>query len=91
MIIRQQKKEYNTDIKEYNSIMKSILNEEKQMEEIENKINKIRQKQLMTLSMINKDFVNHLNDFTNRLHPEIVESLMEFLGFAYTPIYSLKV
>ena len=90
-MIKQQKIEYNSEIKEYNSLNKSILSEESKMEEIEKGISKLRYKQIMTLSMITDDFVKHFNDFVGRVPSEVIENLMEFFGYNQTPYYLLKV
>jgi hypothetical protein len=90
-MIKQQKVEYNSEIKEYNSLIKSILSEETKVEDIEKTINKLRYKQKMTISMITDDFVKHFNDFTSHVPLEVIESLMEFFGYIQTPYYLLKV
>jgi hypothetical protein len=90
-LIRTGKSDYNREIKEYNTITKTILNEEKSLEDIEKKISNIRYKQKMTLNVINVDFVKHFNDYANRINPEIVESIVEFFGFVATPYNLIKV
>ena len=89
--MKQQKGEYNKDIKEYHNLIKLILAEEQKLEEFERSINKIRYKQKMTVLGINEDFVKHFNDYTSRLQPEIIEGLIEFFGYSLTPYGIFKV
>ena len=90
-LLKQQKGEYNKDIKEYHNLIKLILAEEQKLEEFERSINKIRYKQKMTVLGINEDFVKHFNDYTSRLQPEIIEGLIEFFGYSLTPYGIFKV
>lgn len=89
-MIKQQKVEYNSEIKEYNNLIKSILSEESKVEDIEKNINKLRYNQKMTISMITDEFVKHFNDFASHVPLEVIESLMEFFGYIQTPYYLLK-
>jgi hypothetical protein len=72
-------------------MLKNISNEENLLDESENKINKLKKMQAITLSYIDKDLVRHFNEFVNRLQPEIIEVVMEFFGFSQTPRVLLKV
>jgi len=85
------KKEYNKEIREYNSLVKNISNQENFLDESENKINKLKKMQAITINCIDKDLVRHFNEFLNRLQPEIIEVVMEFFGFSQTPRVLLKV
>ena len=89
--MRQQKGDYNREIKEYNNITKIILNEEKLLEDTENKSNKIKYKQKITFTKINSDFVKHFNDFADRICKEILDPLMDFFGYSITHSSLLKV
>ncbi len=90
-MIKQQKIDYNSEIKEYNSLIKVILNEESKIEDIEKTINKLRYKQKMILSIITDDLVKHFNDFASRVPTEVIDNLMEFFGYNQTPYSLLKV
>ena len=83
--------EYNKDLREYNNLTKQLLKEEAYLEEIYNKIAKIKYKQNMRLSMINSDFINHFNEYMSNLRNEIVDSFLDFLGLNNSPYIMIKV
>lgn len=90
-IIKQQKLNYNKEIKEYQILTKTILSEEQKVEDVEKFLNKTRYKQKMMTMNINSDFVKHFKDFASRMDPEIMDGLIEFFGYFLTPFGLIKV
>jgi hypothetical protein len=91
MTRNQQRSDYNREIKEYESLKKLIEIEEQTLEVIEKTIIKSRYKHKLTMLNINNDIVKHFNDVASRIHPEIVEGLLEFVGYIVTPYNLFKV
>ena len=79
--IRTGKQRYNTEIKKYSALTEQIIKKEEDIECIERKICKKKQKQLLFLSSINKTFYHHLVDTTQQIHISIIDSLLLFTGF----------
>ena len=72
-------------------MLKNISSEEKLLDIGENKINKIKKTQAITLSFIDKDLIRLFADNFSRLQPELVDSFMAFFGFCQTRESLLKV
>ena len=63
--IKKSKFEYNQKIKTYHSLTDTIINQEHQMEDIQNKISKLQLKQQILISSVSSKCYNHLLDLSN--------------------------
>ena len=63
--IKKTKFEYNQKIKTYHSLTDTIINQEHQMEDIQNKISKLQLKQQILISSVSSKCYNHLLDLSN--------------------------
>jgi hypothetical protein len=85
--MKTQKKEYNKEIKEYNNIVKTIMNEEKGLEDYETKISKWDK--LKKKSVLSSSIKMYLNDKVSYDKKDTMENKKNSLLYSSLGINSI--